>query len=65
MRDFEEVLIPPLARAGQMAVATHFEAEDEGTRHRSACVLLSLRHRRMPAEAARSIAWLWLWLWLW
>jgi hypothetical protein len=24
-------------------------------------VLLSLRHRRMPAEAARSIARLWLW----
>jgi len=51
--------MPPAPRAGQMAVATHFEAEEEGTRHRRACVRLSFRQRRRPAEAARSILGSW------
>lgn len=50
----EEVLTP-LLRAGQVAVATHFDAEEEGTRHRRACVPLSLRQRRRPATAILSI----------
>jgi hypothetical protein len=52
---FEEVLIPPLRRAGQMAVAMHFDAEEEGTRHRRACVPPSFRQRRRPAAANLSI----------
>ena len=50
----EEVLIPPLLRAGQMAVAMHFDAGEE-TRHRRACVPLSFRQRRRPAAANLSI----------
>jgi hypothetical protein len=52
---FEEVLIPLLLRAGQMAVAMHFDAGEEGTRHRRVCVPLSLRQRRRPAAANLSI----------
>jgi hypothetical protein len=50
----EEVLIPPLLRAGQMAVAMHFDAGEE-TRHRRTCVPLSFRQRRRPAAADLSI----------
>jgi hypothetical protein len=51
----DDVLMPPFPLAGQIAVATHFDAEDEGTRQRSACVPLSFRQRRRPADAAFSI----------
>lgn len=54
-RGLEEVLIPPLLGAGQMAVAMHFDAGEEGTRYRRACVPLSFRQRRRPAAADLSI----------
>ena len=53
--DLDDVLMPPFPLTGQIAVATHFDAEDEGTRQRSARVPLSFRQRRRPADAAFSI----------